>query len=297
MADTALAGERSPAAGPVTGPGIYDLTAEEYHADPVPGGSLSSSGARRLLPPSCPALFRWEQDNPPAPKATFDFGHAAHKEVLGVGPDLVALDFDDWRTKAAREERDELRAAGAVPLLRDDYQQVLDMAAAIRRHPVASRLFESGSGTAESALVWRDGPTGVIRRALLDWRPDPGPGRMIIPDYKTARSADPAAIARAVHEYGYHQQADWYRAGCRALSLCGDDAEFVFVVQEKTPPYLVTVVQLDATAMRIGAARNRRAIEIYAECVEAGRWPGYADDVVYLSLPPYAEIRDSEEYL
>ncbi|MEU9498194.1 PD-(D/E)XK nuclease-like domain-containing protein [Streptomyces sp. NPDC048196] len=297
MTNTALAGAVAPAAGPVTGPGVYDLTAEEYHADPVPCGSLSSSGARRLLPPSCPALFRWEQDHPQPPKATFDFGHAAHKLVLGVGPDLVALDFDDWRTKAARQERDELRAAGAVPLLRDDYQQVLDMAAAIRQHPMASRLFEPGSGTAESALVWRDGPTGVMRRALLDWRPAPGPGRMIIRDYKTARSADPAAVARAVHEYGYHQQADWYRAGCRALGLCDETAEFVFVVQEKTAPYLVTVVQLDAMAMRIGAARNRRAIETYAKCVETGRWPGYADDVAYLSLPPYAEIRDSEEYL
>ncbi|WP_433855104.1 hypothetical protein [Streptomyces kronopolitis] len=174
MTDTALAGATAPAAGPVTEPGNHDLTAAEYHADPAPGGS--SSGARLLLPPSCPALFRWEQDNPPAPKATFDFGHAAHKEVLGVGPDLVALDYDDWRTKAAREERDELRAAGAVPLLRDDYQQVLDMAAAIRQHPVASRLFEPDSGTAESALVWRDGPTGVMRRALLDWAPRPSAG-------------------------------------------------------------------------------------------------------------------------
>lgn len=297
MTDTALAGASAPPAGPVTGPGIYDLTAEQYHRDPVEGGSLSSSGARRLLPPSCPALFRWEQDHPQPPKKTFDFGHAAHKEVLGVGPELVLVDAARWDTDAIKAEVASIRAAGGVPLKRPEFEQVQAMAAAIRRHPVASRLFEPGTGTAESALVWRDGPTGVMCRALLDWRPEPGPGRMIIPDYKTAVSVDLAALQRAMHEYGYHQQADWYRSGCRALSLCGDDAEFVFVCQEKTPPYLVTIFQPSATAMRIAAARNRRAIDTYAECVETGRWPGYADDVAYLPLPPYAEIRDSEEYL
>ncbi|MCZ1006380.1 PD-(D/E)XK nuclease-like domain-containing protein [Streptomyces lydicus] len=281
----------------VTGPGIYDLTAEQYHRDPVEGGSLSSSGARRLLPPSCPALFRWEQDHPQPPKKTFDFGHAAHKEVLGVGPELVLVDAARWDSDAIKAEVASIRAAGGVPLKRPEFEQVQAMAAAIRRHPVASWLFEPETGTAESALVWRDGPTGIMRRALLDWRPDPGPGRMIIRDYKTARSADPATVARAVHEYGYHQQADWYRAGCRALGLCDETAEFVFVVQEKDPPYLVTVVQPDGMAMRIGAARNRRAIETYARCVETGHWPGYADEPVYLSLPPWAEIRDSEEYL
>jgi len=33
----------------VTAPGVYDIPAEAYHADPVPGGSLSASGARDLL--------------------------------------------------------------------------------------------------------------------------------------------------------------------------------------------------------------------------------------------------------
>ena len=39
-------------------PGVYDgLDEAAYHADPVPGGSLSASGAKLLLPPSCPALY------------------------------------------------------------------------------------------------------------------------------------------------------------------------------------------------------------------------------------------------
>jgi hypothetical protein len=33
----------------------------------------------------------------------FDVGNIAHKLMLGRGKDIVVLDFDDWRTKAAKE--------------------------------------------------------------------------------------------------------------------------------------------------------------------------------------------------
>lgn len=294
MTPTVRAGASAPAAGPITEPGLYNLTAAEYHADPVPGGSLSSSGARTIL--DCPALFRYEQDHPAPPKKTFDLGHAAHRLVLGDGPELVRIDADEWRTAAVKAEVAEARARGAVPLKPAEWEQVHAMAAALLHHPVAARLFEPGTGTAESAGFWRDDRTSVMRRVLWDWRPNPRPGRMVIPDYKTCRSARPSDLERAMDEYGYHQQADWYRAGAQALGLAGPDAEFLFVCQEKTPPYLVTVFQPDAIAMHIGAARNLRALETYAECTASGRWPGYTNEIAYLPLPPWAEKRDTEEY-
>lgn len=277
-------------------PGVYpDVTADEYHADPVPGGSLSSSGARKLLPPSCPALYRWELDNGEAPKRHFDIGSAAHQIVLGSGPEIVVVDAENYRTNAAKAARDDARAAGRVPLLPDEHAQVTAMAAALRRHPVAAALLDPAGGRAEQTLIWRDAATGVMRRARLDWLPAPrGQGRVIIPDYKTCVSAEPDELARAVHRHGYHQQGDWYLAGAQALDLAGDDAVFVFICQEKTPPYIVTVVELDATAMRIGKSRNRRALAIYRHCTESGQWPGYTDDIALLSLPPWAEIQEGE---
>lgn len=295
MTTTAQAGAQAPAAGPgITEPGIYDLTNEEYHAD---RGSLSSSGARMLLPPSCPALFRHARDTPQEPKKTFELGTAAHKLVLGEGPDLVRVDAEKWMTAAVKAEVAAIRDEGGIPLKPADYQQVHDMADALRRHPIAAALFDPARGKPEQSLFWRDRPTGVMRRARFDWLPDARSGRLIIPDYKTCRSAEPSALARAVQEFGYHQQDDWYRAGAKALGLADDTAAFVFVCQEKTAPYVVTVVEMDAEARRIGAARNRRALEVFAECTETGVWPGYSDDIAYLSLPTWAAIRDTEEYL
>lgn len=296
MTTTAQAGVTAPAAGHggITEPGIHDLTNEEYHAD---RGSLSSSGARMLLPPSCPALFRHAQDTTQEPKKTFELGTAAHKLVLGEGPNLVQVDADKWTTNAIKAEVAAIRDEGGIPLKPAEYEQVHAMADALRRHPVAAALFDPARGKPEQSLFWRDRPTGVMRRARFDWLPDARSGRLIIPDYKTCRSAEPTALARAVQEFGYHQQDDWYRAGAKALDLADDTAAFVFVCQEKTAPYVVTVVEMDAEARRIGAARNRRALEVFAECTESGVWPGYSDDIAYLSLPTWAAIRDTEEYL
>jgi hypothetical protein len=280
----------------ITEPGVYDLDEADYHRDPVPSRSLSSTGARRILPPSCPALFRHDQLHGQPPKAVFDFGHAAHGLVLGTGSPLHVVAADDWRTKAAQEARKEAYAAGHVPVLTHEHQQVVAMADAIRQHPVASALFNPERGKPEQSLFAVDKWHGVMRRARLDWLPDVHDGRLIIPDYKTSISAEPRSIAKSVANYGYHQQAAWYLDLARDLELADDAAAFVLVFQEKTAPYLITVVQPDAEALRVGRERNERALAIYAECAAADIWPGYSDDVEVVSLPTWALYDHDREY-
>ncbi|MFJ9448210.1 PD-(D/E)XK nuclease-like domain-containing protein [Kitasatospora sp. NPDC101235] len=293
MTVTELPGLSAPAAGPIiTEPGIYDLTNAEYHADPVPGGSLSSTGARRLLAPSCPALFQHERTHGQKSRKVFDFGSAAHMTVLGAGPELVRIDADEWRTNAVKAQVAEVRERGAIPLKPAEWAQVHAMADAIRRHPVASRLFAPGSGQPEQSLFWVDQATGVWRRCRPDWLPYPTGGRLIVPDYKTCLSADPRSIERAVYDHGYYQQDPWYVDGIRAV-LGVEDVVMVFVFQEKTAPYLIHIVQLDLVAIRAGRRRNREALAIYQQCTAAGQWPGYSDRVEIVSLPAWAEKQES----
>jgi len=278
----------------VDGPGVYDLPADVYHADPVPGGSLSSTGARKLLQ-TCPAIFDWERRNPTPYKKVFEFGGAAHKVVLGTGPELVVIEGtgkagpEVWAKDDDKAAVAAVRRAGGIPLKPSEYAQVQAMAKALREHPVAAALLRPEGGTPEQSLIWSDGTTGVSCRAMLDWLPESARGRMIVADYKTSLSANPEDFRRSVHSYGYHQQADHYLDGVRALGLDPDPA-FVFVVQMKTAPYLVSLVTLDDRALQIGAERNRRAREIYARCTATGRWPGWTDgEVAEISLPVWAE--------
>jgi PDDEXK-like domain of unknown function (DUF3799) len=277
--------------------GVYDIPEDVYHADPVPGGSLSSTGARKLLPPSCPARFRYEQDHP-IHKDVFDFGTAAHKLVLGAGKPLAVLDAEDWRSKAAREWREAVRAEGSVPLLTAEHEQVQDMAAAIRNHPLASALLCRGDVMTEQSYFWPDPEYGIWRRARFDaFRQGGGDGgRLIITDYKTTASADPASFAKSVANFGYHQQAAWYLDAADGCMGVATDAAFLFVAQEKAPPYLVTVCELDGDAIDAGDALNRRAMEIYRDCIEADAWPGYQpeNDIALITLPPWARRHEGE---
>jgi PDDEXK-like domain of unknown function (DUF3799) len=269
---------------------VTDLPLADYHAH----RALSASGARLLLPPNTPALYRWRMDHPEYQErtATFDLGHTAHTMALGKGAPIIRIDAPDWRTNAARAMRDDAYAAGETPILADDYDRVVEMAAALRKHPLADALLSRGKP--EQTLMWTDKTTGVPCRARVDWLPDPGRGRLIIPDFKTARSADPTSFAKSAASYGYALQAAWYIQGAVTLGLHPDPA-FVFVVQEKTPPYLVSTVELDVEALRMGREKARKAREIFARCTESGEWPGYPQDVVLVSLPTWASYAHDEE--
>lgn len=278
------------------GPGVWqDVPAEAYHADPVPGGSLSASGVKELVPPKgCPARFRYNQDHGRPDTAAFDFGRAAHRMVLGVGEPIVEVQADNWKTKAAQQTRDEARAAGASPVLTRELEVIEAMAAALRQHPVAAALLAPGTGIPEVTLVWQDDRTGINLRARLDWLRHSQPGhRLVIPDYKTCAEASPDAFARSADTYGYHTQADHYLDGVGRL-LGEPDPAFVFIAQEKTPPYIVSVFELDHEAMQVGAVRNRWARDIYAHCQATGEWPAYVPDhePYLLALPPWVAKRE-----
>ena len=280
----------------VTEPGVYaNISDTVYHGDPVPQGSLSSSGARKLLSPSCPALYKHARDSAQAPKREFDLGHAAHTLVLGAGPEIVEIEHDNWRTNAAKDAATEAREAGKVPLLSKDFEVVQAMAAALREHPTASALLRPEGGQPELSMFWVDPETRIWCRARTDWLDVSRPGRLIVPDYKTCISAAPDDLQRAIWDHGYHQQADWYLSGLRALGLAADDSQFVFIFQEKRAPHLVTVAQPDPFALRIGAHLNREARHLYRECVTSGRWPGYTDEVALISLPGWVENRYAKE--
>jgi hypothetical protein len=270
--------------------GIHDgIPEQQYHADKE---SLSVSGAKKLLPPSCPALFKWERDNGQPPKAAFDFGHAAHAAVLGVGAELAVIEAEDWRSKAAREARDEAYAAGKTPILAADKVRVDGMAEALRANPLAAALLNPDRGKPEQSAYWLDPTHDVVRRCRFDWLPDTDGGRLLLTDYKSTASAEPKAFAKSAATYGYDMQAAWYMDVAHGLGLA-DDIAFLFVAQEKTAPYLVTVCELDTEAVARGRRRNDRALQVYAECSATDTWPSYTTDVELISLPRWAFFEDA----
>lgn len=266
----------------ITEPGVYpDLPADDYRAQT---DWLSVSGAKKLLRPSCPAKFKAALEAGDEHKPQFDLGKAVHTRVLGDGEALAVVDAENWRSSDARLARDEAYACGRVPLLAAEAEQVEAMAAAVAAHPIAAALFAAGQP--EVSLFWVDDATGVKCKARLDWLPEPAEGRrLLVPDLKTAVSAEPGEFARNAARFGYVSQQDWYSDGIRACGLDRDPA-FLFVIVETTAPHVVTVGQFardDDT--KLAAAMNDKARRIYADCIQTDQWPGYADGIADLELP------------
>lgn len=269
---------------------VWDMAEGLYHSGPTAVESLSQSGAKLLLPPSSPARYRWQADHGRPPSAEFDMGHAAHALVLGVGSPIVEVDADSWRTKAAQQARDEARAEGATPLLTATAQAVRDMAGALTSHPLAAQLL--AGGTPEVSMFGQDPETGVWLRGRVDWVT--ADGTMV--DYKTTACAHPDKFVRSVADYGYHMQAAWYLDLAASLDDMPDADRFLFIAQDKTPPYSVSVVDLDAEWMALGRAANRRAIDMFAACLASGSWPAYGDDIATLTPPYWMRTRSDDTY-
>lgn len=264
----------------ITEPGIYEVPEAEYHADrslvPTLGRSLSSTGAKAIL--DSPARFAYQREHPVV-KDAYDFGSVAHGLLLG-GVDVAVIDADSWRTKAAQEQRDEARAAGRIPMLTADHDRAIDLVDAVLAHPVAGAIFRA-DGKAEQSLYWIDDETGVTCRGRIDWLHP----RAIV-DLKTTINASPGKFSRALVDYGYALQAEWYAQGYEAVT--GERLPFVHVVVEKEPPHLVAVYQVDAEALAYGADRAAEARRIYAECESTDDWPGYSPEIELVSLPAWA---------
>ncbi len=287
----------------ITEPGVYDMSSEDYHADPCNPMSLSSTGAKTLAN-DCPAKFmsdRQSREN----KRCFDIGKAGHLIVLepekfheqivivegvtkGGNPSVGYVSAD------SKEKRDEVYKNGKTPLLKHELEMLQSMREAIWSDPVASKAFIGG--TPEKSMFWKDKESGVWCRCRPDWTPKHS---KYLLDYKTAGDSNPAEFQRAAFNNGYHQQAAWYLDGFEAVT--GERPnDFWFIVQSKRPPYLVSICRLAPIALEIGAALNRKARGDFAWCLERNEWPSYRPKIdktarVFTISPPAWTVKDYEQ--
>ncbi len=271
------------------GEGLYpSVPVDDYHADRA---SLSVSGAKLLMPPSCPAKFRYAQDNPQPIRKVWDFGHVAHRLVLGKGSEFVVLHPDvhglkvdgtpadaPTKTKNWADHEASARAQGKIPIHIDEFERAQAMAAAVLEHPECGKWFQ---GQAEVSAYHRDPETGVRLRARVDMLGDD-----YITELKTSLTANPGDLERIFYKLKYHCQNAWYQDLFSAVT--GRDLKFRFVVVEKEPPHVVTPIVYDDIAIGDGRRLNRQAIHLYKQCHDTGRWPGYSTGTEMISLPAWA---------
>lgn len=293
-------------------PGAYpDISAEDYHrnADLLPGPSLSSSGAKKLLSAS---PFHFWHDSPLNPERPperdrphFNVGKAAHDLILledrwSAHYHVTPEGFSRAATKKfadALVEADAAAESGMTILRHEDALIVEAVAAAIRANPLAMSALTNG--VTEETLAWKDELTGVWLRARPDFRPNSiltGADHRIVADLKfmAPTFCSPHGFSRAIDNFGYHQSAAFYFDGIKAV-YGAEPTHWLHIVVEK-PERLgdaitVSLYELPADDIARGRSLNRRAIRIFEQCLYSGEWPAYADGPLPVGLPEYARKR------
>jgi hypothetical protein len=274
-------------------PGISINGAEEYHADDCGDTPTLSASIANILIGRSPAHAKAAHPklNPDLERkdeSRFDLGTAAHKLFL-EGDDAIATFIgSDWRTKEAKEYREEQRALGKIPLLVEQAENVRTMVdhtiSQIAELKIEPPLFVDGK--AEVTLVWKD-DHDVICRARLDWLRD---DYTAIDDYKTtSASADPRKWERTMYGIGADVQVAFYMRGVERIT--GVRPSFRYVVQETYPPYELSVVGLAPSALALAEDKVEKALALWATCLERDFWPGYPSELASIEVPTWEETR------
>ena len=273
--------------------GVYHISMEDYQEDPCKIPSLSRSTIIDLISRS-PAHAWWNHPKLNSDfkkdegEKKFDIGQAAHSLLLEGIDNVTVIEADDWRTKAAKEARDQARIEGKTPLLLHQYEEVKILVESAHKQILACKELGitdlQADGDSEMSYIWQEEATWL--RVRPDWV---SKDRKIILDYKTTgNSANPSEVARLIVSMGYDIQAALYSRGVKAIH--GIDPKFIFIFQETKEPYLCSFVGLPPDFMEMGKQKVEYGIFLWQECMRSNQWPAYPSKVCWVDLPAWASV-------
>jgi exodeoxyribonuclease VIII len=261
------------------------MTEKEYRSS----DGVSRSELWRIR--ESPEKFKYYREHPEPPTPALLFGQVAHKLILE--PETFDNDFAvapdcNRRTKEGKALYgafcDSLGDREAIPPA--DYQKAVEMAQACRASPFVGKLLD---GEHEKPIYWTDDLTGALCKIRIDCLSKVG-DKLVIVDYKTTADASNDGFMRHALNLGYDFQAGMYCEGIEKTT--GQKPLFVFIAQEKTPPYSVNIFQADELFIRRGYDIFRELIGIYHDCRQSGTWWGYLGKYTAINnmcLPAWAK--------
>ena len=296
------------------------ISNKEYRQRP----GISSSELKKIM--ITPAHYKHWKDNPQEDTPSLLFGRAAHKYILETydfyNEFEVARDFK-YGTKADKEETQKFICQKAIELGRGDewdsfiatnpkkedvvafyrslvadkdiitqeqFEQIEEMRKVMLATPFVSKLI---NGEHEISYFWVDEDTGLECKV----RPDSINHKLkIVVDYKTCDNAETEHFMKQAIKLGYDLQSAYYLDGVKANT--GDDYIFVFIAQEKKPPYAVNILQADDIFIRSGREVYKAMLQTYKDCSESGVWYGYLgaeNQINSLGVPKWIENMLGEE--
>ncbi len=260
----------------ITEPGLYEMDAADYHADPCETISLSASIAKELVNHT-PLNAWWNHPRlnpkyePKKPSADMIFGTAVHAALLE--PDtfddqVIPVYANDFKTNDAKEYRDEILADGKTPLIESDYEEVKELAERSRQQ---INIDDEYPGPSEWCAIADF--NGVMARC----RPDRlAEDHRTVVDIKVTRTDHaPTPWNKYAVGMGYDISQGLYRqtlASILAIDVARID--YLFLSIQRGPPITTQLIRLPIENADTGLEKAAFARAKWAECMEKKSWPG-----------------------
>ena len=197
------------------------------------------------------------------------------KEVIGLPKGMTRAKKDAKEIIANNPEK--------IVLIDSEYQMIEKMTEAISNNARASELLNNAV-TVEESIFWTDSVTGLeckCRPDCISKKDD----KLILVDLKSTKSAYKSEFSKAIYNYNYFSQMAWYADGVEQ-HYQRHVSSIVFIVCEKTEPFLAVVYDLESDAVTLGRERNKNALDKIKWCTERGKWAGLENDTI--NVPAWA---------
>jgi hypothetical protein len=204
---------------------------------------------------------------------------------------------EDWQCGEAREQADEIRSRGLLPVLECELDAAEAEAAPVRRRLDRMRDELNGDLLEQPHMTWTselgvecEGTPDVVLLEHVQ-----GTAWVTVIDIKRTDQRM-SKLARQVHAMGWDVQAWAYREGviCSEMGM-GHEAVYRGHIILSVDPAGETepcARPLEPMYLEIGRRRWERAQTIWRQCLDTDSWPGYEEKPI--AAPFYIERSETE---
>lgn len=258
-------------------PGVYyDISNEDYHADPA----IGSTSVKAISVSPANLYF-----NPFKGSKSAHLGTAIHAALLE--PERFEKEFyqlpDADRRSAAYKD--------AAKQYGDDFVLVGSEADTVNKMIESSKRntdfndYVNSAGHSEVSMFSRCDVTGLNLKCRFDRLSDSYPYPL---DVKSCKDASERGFSQAFGKFNYHIQAAFYLHVLR-LATGRELNQFCFYAIENVAPYRNCMYYIGEESLNLGRDKMFEALEMIAECVEneSARYEGIVLPSSEINIPFY----------
>lgn len=290
----------------ITTPGKHpNITSAQYFAEPCPSPAFTNSLCKTLIneTPMDAAYLHPAIGAPPEEVESTVAkrrGDVVHQLALGKGRGYAVGEYDAWRSNEAKEFKRLSEDSGLTPIKRADFDEAQIMASTVK-HLIERTLTNIGLERGievppggfpyETEVVFAckftiDG-VDIWARIMVDvWCES----LLVALDPKTTPFLTDKRAPAHIQNMGWDTQAAFYK---RVIETVYPEHSgrilFIDLMVKPKPPFTYRAVAIPESWLTTANMEIDHAMGVFARCIKADDWPGYAPVVHYMQQPSWAQ--------